>query len=65
MSDDFWALIDETIDKGDSIDNIIPRDLTGSDESDFLKILALYITYGEDPKRRELCKRKWENLASR
>lgn len=65
MSDDFWILIDEAIDQGKDIENLIPRDCVGLSETEYLQILAVYATYGNDPERRKQCKRKLINYETR
>lgn len=65
MSDDFWIMIDEAIDSGKPVDDLIPRDCVGLSEMEYLQILAVLATYGKDPERRKQCKRKLIEYESR
>lgn len=57
--------LEVAIKKNESIEKIMPYDLEGLDYDLYMELLAIYITYGEDPKRREICKRKWERETRR
>lgn len=65
MNDEFWELIDETIEKGDPVDDLIPYDISDLCESDRIKLLSIMITYGTDPRRVAVCRRKIIENASR
>lgn len=65
MSDDFWIMIDEAIDSGQPVDDLIPRDCVGLSEMEYLQILAVLATYGKDHNRRKQCKRKLIEYESR
>lgn len=54
-------LIDR-LDAGEKIDDIMPYDLSGFSQSLRVQVLALYATYGEDPERRAICKKKWHDI---
>ena len=58
MSDDFWMKIDEALDAGTPVDDLIPLDLTGLSEMEYVQVLGVMITYGEDKKRVADCRRK-------
>ena len=52
----------ERLEAGEKIDDIMPYDLTGFSPALAVQILAAYSTYGEDPERRQLCKKKWHDI---
>lgn len=40
----------------------IPLDLRGVKVSEQMQIYALYAEFGEDPERRKICKRKYQEV---
>lgn len=64
-SDELWFALDERLEHGEPIDDLIPFDASGLCEEDFLKILAIEATYGKDEKRADVCRRKWVEVVSR
>lgn len=38
----------------------IPLDLSGCTWSERIQIYSIYATYGKDPERRKLCRKKWK-----
>lgn len=52
----------DRLDAGEKIDDLMPYDLAGYSQSIRIQLYALYATYGEDPARRALCKRKWHDI---
>lgn len=65
MSDDFWMKIDEALDTGMPVDDLIPLDLTGLSEMEYVQVLGVMITYGQDKKRVADCRRKLIEYESR
>lgn len=65
MSDDFWMKIDEALDTGTPVDDLIPLDLTGLSEMEYVQVLGVMITYGQDKKRVADCRRKLIEYESR
>lgn len=47
---------------GESIDDIMPLDLSGYSEANRIELLSIYITYGSDPDRVEVCKEKLKEM---
>ena len=47
---------------GESIDDIIPLDLTCYTEANRVELLSIYITYGTDTDRVNVCKEKLKEL---
>ena len=58
MNDDFWEMIDQAIESGDPVDDLIPYDISDLCERDLIKVLSVMITYGKDPRRVAVCRRK-------
>lgn len=65
MSDDFWILLDEAIENNDPVDDIIPLDCVGMSEMEYLQILAVLATYGNDKERSEIARKKLLHYESR
>ena len=64
-SDEFWMMIDDALDHGRPIEDLIPRDLSGLSEMEYIQILGVMITYGNDKKRVADCRRKLIEYESR
>ena len=58
MNDDFWEMVDQAIEAEDPVDDLIPYDLSNICESDRIKMYSVMITYGKDPRRVAVCRRK-------
>lgn len=56
MNDILFAMMN-TINRGDSIEDLLPYDLSGMCKDDRNHILSLYVLYGQDPERVELCRK--------
>lgn len=52
----------DRLDAGEKIDDLMPYDLAGYSQSIRIQLYALYATYGEDPARRALCRKKWHDI---
>lgn len=52
----------DRLDAGERIDDLMPYDLSGYSNAIRIQLYALYATYGEDPARRALCRRKWHDI---
>lgn len=64
-SDEFWMMIDDALDRGQPIEELIPRDLSGLSEMEYIQVLGVMITYGNDKKRVADCRRKLIEYESR
>ena len=65
MNDDFWMMIEEALDEGKPVEDLIPMDLTGLSEKEYVRILGVIITYGNDKKRVADCRKKLIEYESR
>ena len=65
MSDALWYAIDDALDAGRSIDDIIPRDCVGMSDTEYLQVLSVIATYSENPERRKLARKKLIKYESR
>lgn len=60
MSDLLYAIL-EAVGNGEPIE-WIPYDISGYKPTEQMQIYSLYATYGQDPERRRLCKRKYKEV---
>lgn len=57
MNDLLYAMM-QAVNRDDPIDDLLPLDLSGYCRKDVADIMALYIMYGRDPDRVEVCRKK-------
>lgn len=62
MSDLLYQIL-EAVGEGRSIE-WIPDDIRGHSPAEQMQIYALYIAYGQDPERREICRQKYKEVVS-
>ena len=55
---DLMDQIGAALDAGEDLEYLIPFDLSGFSENNRIQVLSIYITYGKDPERVEICRQK-------
>lgn len=58
---DIFQEAEKRIQEGQPIDDLIPYNCEAMPRDDYIRILALYMTYGADEARRAICREKWEH----
>jgi hypothetical protein len=58
LMNDLMDQIGAALDAGEDLEELIPYDLSGFSENNRIQVLSIYITYGKDPARVEICRQK-------